>query len=288
MIFFRKIFFSLLILLALINCKKEKSTQQNASLEVPSARDRTEFNSVQVVNDSLITNEFVKIDSVSINEMKRYIDDDLPTIFDYYKQEKIEEYSTWSPKMFGRCCSNTDLKFTENLFFKISSNINGKKYPITNISDAEYLTAFVFKPSDKVKINLYLDKNNSFLKGKYSNKNLLKPDEIIMNPIKLSIINGYVKSEDLFYKNGRVKEMGVYVNNEYKQTITLIDTPLIQEFLIDTVFKSDDTISLVPKTYYKGTKYDDICISEIQTNLGQIALSSLNEKFNLMELLNKK
>lgn len=238
-------------------------------------RDRTEFNSVQLVSDTIITNEFVKIDSVSINEIKRFIDDDLPTVFDYYKQEKIEEYSTWSPKMFGRCCSNTDLKFTENLFFKISSNINDKKYPITNISDTEYLTAFVFKPNDKVKINLYLDKNNSFLKGKYSNKNLLKPDEVIMSPIKLSIVNGYVKNEELFYKNGRVKEMEVYVNNEYKQTVTLIDTPLIQEFLIDTVFKSNDSISLVPKTYYKGTKYNDICISEIQTNLGRTALSSL-------------
>ncbi|WP_299435564.1 hypothetical protein [uncultured Aquimarina sp.] len=230
------------------------------------------------------------VDSISIGELKQYMEEELPTIFDYYKHEKIDEVDVWSNKMFGRCCSNTDLTFNENLFFKISSNFNDEKYPFTNLSDTQYLSAFVFKPNSKVKIDLLLDlsADKSYLEGEYSNKNLLKPDEIIMNPIKLSLINGYVKSKALFYENGRVKEMKVYVNDTYVETIILLDTPLIQEFTVNTTFKTNDNITLEPNTYYKGTKYDDICISEVQTNLGEIALPDLNKKYNLMELMNKK
>lgn len=229
-----------------------------------------------------------KIDSESIKEIKKYIGNELPSIYDYYRQEETGDYMTWSDKMFGRCCSNTDLTFNENLFFKISSNLNDEKYPITNLSDTQYSTAFVFKSNSEVKIYLQLDLDKSFLQGKYSNKNLFNSDDIIMNPIKLSLINGYVKTKALFYENGRVKELEVYVNNRFIQTILLMDSPLVQEFEINAIFKTNDIITLEPKTYYKGTKYDEICISEIQSNLGETALPSLNKKYNLMELINKK
>ncbi|WP_025663141.1 NADase-type glycan-binding domain-containing protein [Aquimarina megaterium] len=228
------------------------------------------------------------IDSVSINEIKRYIDDELPTIFDYYKQELVEEHSAWSDKLFGRCCSNTDLTFTENLFYKINSSFKNEKYPITNISDTDYSTAYVFKPHTEVKLNIQLDLDKSFLSGKYSNKKLLNTNEVIMNPIKLSLINGYVKSKALFYENTRVKEVKVYVNHEYIETVVLMDTPLVQEFKVNAIFKTNDIITLEPVSVYKGSKYDDVCISEIQTNLGKTALPGLNKKYNLMELLNKK
>lgn len=228
------------------------------------------------------------IDSVSVNQMKDAIEDELLSIFDYYKQEVVETHGAWSTKLFGRCCSNTDLTFSENLFFKISANYSNKKYPIKNVSDSQYLTAFVFKPNSKVKINVQLDLEKSYFDGKYSNKNLFKHDEIIMNPIKLSLINGYVKSKPLFYKNARVKELRVSVNNQFIQSVILKDTPLVQEFKIQAVFKSNDIITLEPATYYKGTEYDDVCISEIQTNLGETALYSLNKKYNLMELINKR
>ena len=241
---------------------------------------------IMVDNKQIVT--LSVIDSVSIKELKYWVKDKLPTIFDYYRQETIEEHSAWSSKMFGRCCSNTDLTFNENLFFKISSNFRNKKYPITNISDTKYSTAFVFKPDSKVKISVEMDLDNSFLDGTYANKNVLNLEEVIMNPIKLSVINGYVKSKELFYKNGRVKELNVYINNQYIQSVILLDLPLVQEFTVNAVFKTGDNITLEPKTYYKGTKYDDICISEIQTNLGKTALSSLNKKYNLMELMNKK
>lgn len=240
------------------------------------------------IKDSTTVRSNVKIDSVSINEIKRYVEEELPNIFAYYKQERTDEYSIWSEKLFGRCCSNTDISFNENLFFKITSNIENEKYPISNLSDNAYLTTYAFKENSEVKISLKLDKEQSFLQGKYSNKNLLKPDEIIMNPIRLSLVNGYVKSQELYHNNGSVRKMEVYVNNEYKQTVILKDTPLVQELRVNAIFRTNDVITLVPKSYYYGVAYDDVCISEIQTNLGETAVPSLNKKFDLIELMNKR
>ncbi|PHS08595.1 MAG: hypothetical protein COA88_06425 [Kordia sp.] len=273
-----KLIYIAIFSLAFICCNSNK--KQDVEKPLPLT------DSVQPNNEQIVY--FAKIDSVSIKEIKRYTDKDLPSIFDYYRQERIEIHSAWSDKLFGRCCSNTDLTFNENLFFKISSNFNNEKYPITNISDTDYSTAFVFKSNAKVKINVQLDLEESFLSGKYSNKNLLKANEVVMNPIKLSLINGYVKSKELFYENGRVKGLNIYINNQYVQSVILNDTPLVQEFKVNAIFKTNDSITLEPKTYYKGTKYDDICISEVQTNLGETALPILNRKYNLMELINKQ
>ncbi|WP_108809039.1 NADase-type glycan-binding domain-containing protein [Aquimarina spinulae] len=277
----------IILLLVCIACNSNK--KKSADVLV--------VNTIKIdTSDHIITSELdekqevtlATIDSVSIKEIKQYIDDELPTIFDYYKQELIEEHSAWSDKLFGRCCSNTDLTFTENLFYKISSNFKNEKYLITNISDTDYSTAYVFKPNTKVKINIQLDLGKSFLSGRYSNKKLLNPNEVIMNPIKLSLINGYVKSKALFYENTRVKEIKVYVNHKYVETVVLMDKPLVQEFKVNAIFKTNDIITLEPISFYKGSKYDDVCISEIQTNLGKTALPGLNKKYNLMELLNKE
>ena len=263
---------NILVLLLLFSCgeKEIKKTSVNSTKS-----------NLEVVVDSS------KVDSISISEIKRFSNKEYPSIFGYYQEERTGDYTTYSEKLFGRCCSNADISFTENLFFKITSNFQNKKYPASNLSDTQYLTTYVFKETSNVKISLQLDLDHSFLTGKYSNKNLLKPEEVIMNPIRISLINGYTKSKELFYKNSRVKEMAIYVNDEYQQTVVLMDTPLPQEFAVDAIFKTNDVISLVPKTYYSGSDYDDICISEIQTNLGKTGLPILNEKFNLMELMNK-
>lgn len=257
-------------------------------VELDKKQARLELDASPVSQDTLMLGEMSEIDSVSMEEVMSLIDDKSLSIYDCYRKEELGDYMTFAEKMFGRCCSNTDLRFTENLYFKISSNFSNEKYPIENISDTQYLTAFVFQPNSKVKMKLQIDLDNSFLQGRYSNRSLLHSNDVIMNPIKLSLINGYVKSEELFYKNSRVKELNVYVNGQYIESITLIDTPLIQEFQVDAIFSATDSITLEPKTYYRGTEYSDVCISEIQTNLGRIALPDLNEKYDLMELMNRK
>ena len=70
-------------------------------------------------------------------------------------------------------------------------------------------------------------------------------------------------------------------------TVTLLDTPLIQQFEMDFSFFKDDEVTLVPISFYNGSKYDDICISEIQSSLSKITHPSINQKYKVQELLKK-
>jgi len=237
-------------------------------------------------NQNLI---FAKIDSISLSQIK-YTKKTNQSIFDYYKTETVDEVEIWSNKMFGRCCSNTDISYSEILSFSITTNVNNTSYPARNLSDTQYRTAYTFKENQNIEIFLKLNRNSEhhISMTNLSVDEVLQPNDTLLKPFKLSLVNGYVKSEKTFNENGRVKTMNVFLNNNYKATIQLINTPLVQEFEVDVLFTRDDVIKLVPKSYYAGTKYNDICISEIQSNLGQITHPSLNKKYVIRELNIKK
>jgi len=229
------------------------------------------------------------VDSVILTEIKRYIDTELPSIFEYYKHEKIDEVAIWSDKMFGRCCTEADLEYSELLEFDITANLNEQKYPFSNLSDKSYGTSFVFKEQQNAEIYLKLKRNED--KHRYHTElvtdYVLKDNDTLLKPFKLSLVNGYVKSEKTFKENGRVKELNVFLNNTYKGDVQLLDTPLVQEFQLDFLFTKNDVVKLVPKTFYKGTRYDDVCISEIQSSLAQITHPSINKKYKVPELWKK-
>jgi hypothetical protein len=218
------------------------------------------------------------IDTVSINEIKHFIENKSLPIYSYY-QKDIDDLDTWSRKIFGNS-QGVDITYAECFIFKVTSNFENKKYPVSNLSDFHYKTAYVFKATDTVVIQLKIDKDHWYFKNnpKVHPDEILKVTDTVMYPIKLSLINGYVKNKTLFYKNGRVKQMEVLVNKKSKGIVVLLDTPLVQEFSINTLFKRDDIITLKPLTYYKGTAFDDICISEIQHSLGYTAHPSINKK----------
>ena len=225
---------------------------------------------------------FAKIDSISLSQIK-YTEKTNQSIFGYYKTEAVDEVEIWSDKMFGRCCSNADISYSEILRFSITTNVNNNSYPASNLSDTQYRTAYAFKEIQNIEIFLKLNRNSShhLSMTDLSVDEVLQPNDTLLKPFRLSLVNGYVKSEKTFKENRRVKTMDVFLNNNYKGTIQLIDTPMVQEFEVDVLFTRDDVIKLVPKSYYAGTKYSDICISEIQTNLGAISHFSLNEKFSV-------
>lgn len=225
------------------------------------------------------------IDSVSLSQIKQY-SSPYESIYDYYKFETVDEVEIWSDKMYGRCCTEADLSYSELLDFDIRANIKNVKYPVSNLSDRTYRTAYVFKEGENVEITIKLKKlsDNHFYHTNLSVDEVLKPTDTILKPFRLSLVNGYTKSEEIFNKYGSVKTMEIYLNNNYKNTILLQNTPLIQEFAVDMVFTKNDVIKLVPVLYYKGTTYNDICISEIQSSLAEITHLSLNEKYKIREL----
>ncbi len=229
--------------------------------------------------------ERATIDSISINEIKRFCDTKYSTIYDYYKHEKIDEVAIWSDKMFGRCCTEADLDYSELLKFEITASTSNTKYPSDNLSDHYYRTAYVFKENKGAEIHLKLI---GVEEHKYHTNLLvdevLKPSDIILKPFKLSLVNGYVKSEKTFKENGRVKELKILLNDTYQGTVELQDTPLVQQFEMDFTFFKNDEVTLIPISFYRGTTYDDICISEIQSSLSQITHPSINGKYKVTEL----
>ena len=225
---------------------------------------------------------YAKIDSVALSEIKQTIEPK-NNIYAYYL---FDDEEIWSDKMFGRCCTEADLRYSELLEFDITANINNDKYPYSNLSDTKYRTAYVFKENQNIELIISLKKTSEFHKyhAQLLVDEVLSETDTLLNPFKLSLVNGYVKSEKTFEENGKIKEMKLYLNNKYKGNIHLKNTPLVQEFTLDFIFSKNDTIKLIPFSYYQGTKYNDICISEIQSSLAHITHPSINKKYKVNEL----
>ncbi len=82
---------------------------------------------------------------------------------------------------------------------------------------------------------------------------------------QIMIFNGYMKSEKLWKANGRVKTLKLYVNDKPYALLQLNDVIGEQIFNVDTLNFGKDPIQLTFEVVdaYKGTKYSDVAISEI-------------------------
>lgn len=275
----------IIISILLFSCKKNLKQE---IIKDKNLQERVEINNEN--SDSLYYEQnlinFATIDSVSIKEIKYYIDDELPSIYEYYQYEKIESEAIWSNKLFGRCCSEADLLYSELLEFDITTNVNFLKYPNLNLTDKKYNTAFTFKDSTNLEISIKLKRNNETHKYHtgFLIDDVLKTKDTILKPFRLSVVNGYVKSEQTFKENGRIKQFKVLLNDNFQGIVELLDTPMVQEFNLDFIFTKNDVVTLIPINYYKGTKYNDVCISEIQSSLSQITHFNINKKYNVREL----
>lgn len=84
---------------------------------------------------------------------------------------------------------------------------------------------------------------------------------------KLEIINGYVKSDKLWEENSRVKKLKMYKNDIAYAIIMLDDTKKVQVFDIGYISlgqKADTKLKFEILDVYKGTKYDDTVITELE------------------------
>jgi hypothetical protein len=130
------------------------------------------------------------------------------------------------------------------------ANRNGITYKPENVIDFNLLSAWI--PDAKSKRHKAL---NFYFKP-------LSPrvNEII-------IYNGYIKNKELWKANSRVKTMKLYINDFPKVILQLEDNTASQSFKIDPVQSIDSTKDLILTLeiidVYKGNKYDDVAISEI-------------------------
>jgi hypothetical protein len=84
---------------------------------------------------------------------------------------------------------------------------------------------------------------------------------------EVTIYNGYIKNKELWQANSRAKKLKLYINNKPYANLELQDVTASQSFKIDPIQSTDSTKDLVLTfeviEIYKGTKYDDLAISEI-------------------------
>jgi len=82
----------------------------------------------------------------------------------------------------------------------------------------------------------------------------------------VEIYNGYMKSDKVWQDNSRVKQLKLYVNDKPYALLNLKDIKSKQIFAIDTLQGVDSELYLKFEItdIYKGDKYDDVAISEIE------------------------
>ncbi|MEE5993411.1 MAG: protein kinase [Oscillospiraceae bacterium] len=77
------------------------------------------------------------------------------------------------------------------------------------------------------------------------------------------IYNGLCTDEELFYKNGRIKECRIEFSNQNYLDVTLTEDYWSQPCVINFDTIDTDYIRFTILSTYSGNKYDDTCISEI-------------------------
>lgn len=206
------------------------------------------------------------------------------SVFEAYQFRKDEEdYDVWTEKLFGDCCTEVDMLYSETLKWQISSDIENPKYPVRQLTDTWFTKAYVFKETQQPKIDIRLDLDRKSIRGNYglkSTKELLNSNDTIAYPLDLSLVNGYTKSLDLYKNNGRVKALNAFHNGKLIGVVELMDSPEIQRFNLQIAFMKEDVVTLQPISFYKGLRSDDVCISEIQSCVCESGYKGLNQKYS--------
>ena len=83
--------------------------------------------------------------------------------------------------------------------------------------------------------------------------------------IRLRVRNGYQKSKDLFKANARAKDVTLrLLPSKIERKVTLADKDGWQDVAIDQPAGLVQTVELAVTSVYEGSKYEDLCISDIQ------------------------
>lgn len=148
-------------------------------------------------------------------------------------------------------CGGGPYKITSSSYLKDEGKIT---YLPDNIHDFDLFTAWV------------PDNSNGSI-GKKINFHF-KPFAPRVNEI--IIWNGYIKNTDLWKANARVAKFKMIVNGKPTAILELKDLNNTQSFKINPIQSTDSTKDLILTIeiieVYKGTKYDDVAVSEINFN----------------------
>lgn len=132
-----------------------------------------------------------------------------------------------------------------------SSELDSIKYKADNIHDFNLFTGWVEGKSD-YGIGEFIEF-------------YFKPNSPRVN--KLIFYNGYFKNQNLWESNSRIKTAKLYINGKQNAILEFQDINAPQSFSIDPINSTTENQDLILKIeiveVYKGTKYSDVVVSEI-------------------------
>lgn len=132
-----------------------------------------------------------------------------------------------------------------------SSELDSIKYKADNIHDFNLFTGWVEGKSD-YGIGEFIEF-------------YFKPNSPRVN--KLIFYNGYFKNQNLWVSNSRIKTAKLYINGKQNAILEFQDINAPQSFSIDPINSTTENQDLILKIeiveVYKGTKYSDVVVSEI-------------------------
>lgn len=145
-------------------------------------------------------------------------------------------------------CGGIMNKVTSDSYLKGAGNVN---YKPENLHDFSLLTAWVPDSAG----------------GAIGKKIYFHFEPLSPRVNEIMIYNGYIKNYDLFKANSRVKKFRLYINNKPYAILELGDTTAQQSFSIpatrSTVKGKDLILTFEIMEVYKGDKYTDVAVSEI-------------------------
>lgn len=145
-------------------------------------------------------------------------------------------------------CGGIMKEVTSNSYLKGAGNVN---YNPENLHDFNLLTAWVPDTSG----------------GAIGKKIGFHFEALSPRISEIMIYNGYIKNYDLFKANSRVKKFRLYINYKPYAILELADTTAQQSFSIpptrSTIKGKDLVLTFEIMEVYKGDKYTDVAVSEI-------------------------
>jgi hypothetical protein len=144
-------------------------------------------------------------------------------------------------------------------------------YRAENLCDNNFKTAWVegVKGYGIGEIFQYFINNYKY----YKDEKFEKINDYIPPINEIRLFNGYVKSEKAFKENSRIKKLKMYVDGQPWVILELADTTSQQIFEIPEIkylkiknrkdYKEDLVLKFEILEVYKGTKYEDTCLTEL-------------------------
>lgn len=123
------------------------------------------------------------------------------------------------------------------------------------------------KDADFYKAYNLIDKNYGTawvegVAGSGIGENVIFKFENPFQPGEISIVNGYAKNQAIYLKNSRPKQIKLTYSDLTTQMITLLDVVTIQKFK-PNIKNKITWVKVEIADVYKGTHYEDTCITEI-------------------------